>query len=93
MRDGFMVDHTTMGTVWRELRGGHRVLEELGDSVPDAPDAGEVTGALAGALTHLVAAAGQYSTGLALAGDAVRETQRDYLATDDAWARTFSRIF
>ncbi len=93
MRDGFMVEDNTMGTVWRELRAGHRALEELGDSVPDVPDAGEVTGALAGALTHLVAAAGQYSTGLALAGVVVRETQQDYRATDDACARTFSSIF
>ena len=90
---GFTIDPHTLSAVARELRSGRDTLEELAGSVPDVPDAGAATGAVAAALAHVVRAAGAYSTGLALAGDAVREGQRDYLTLDGAAARALRRIF
>jgi hypothetical protein len=90
---GFTVDHHILGAVARELRSGRDTLEKLAGSVPGVPDAGAVTGAVAAALAHVIGATGAYSTGLALAGDAVHEGRRGYLALDHTGARTFSHIF
>jgi hypothetical protein len=87
-----MADAGAMDGIRRELHAGHRALENLGDSVPDGPDAGAATPELTEALAHLVAAAGQYSTGLALAGDAVHDAQRDYVAMNEATARMFAEL-
>jgi hypothetical protein len=75
-----MVDINALDDITRELRTGHHDLEGL--SVPGLPDAGALTGALAGVLAHVVAGAGQFSTGLALAGSTVHQSRLDYVAAD-----------
>jgi hypothetical protein len=88
--NGFDIDHDTVDGLRRLLRAGHDLLEGLDTGAPTALDAGAVSDVLGEALAHLVRAAGEFSTGLAITDDAVHDGQREYLGSEVAAADWFS---
>lgn len=84
MNYGFHADPGVIEGISRTLRNAADDLDRVGSSVPSAPDAGEVTGYMAGALAKLTEAAGEMVVGAAAAGDAVADAGRQYVESDSA---------
>jgi hypothetical protein len=90
--DGFLVDDGVITGVADMLRRGSDGLEKVGGSVPEAPDAGEVSGVMGVLMSKLVDAAGEVSTGAAAAAAAVEEGGRAYVETDQAATRSLPHV-
>ena len=92
MSGDFLVDPGVIDGLASGLRSGSAGLERLGGSVPAVPDAGEVSGQMAGLMSKLVDAAGEFSTGMAAAGDAVAEGAQSYANDDHGSAQHISSM-
>ncbi|MGH3623060.1 MAG: hypothetical protein ACRDQ5_14900 [Sciscionella sp.] len=79
---GFDADPGVIDGLAGALRSGSSGLEELGGSVPGTPDAGDISADMGSLMSKLVDAAGEFSTGLAAAGDALTQTGEDYFTAE-----------
>lgn len=89
---GFDADEGVITGVASMLRSGSDSLEALGGSVPGTPDAGEVSAAMGLLMSKLVGAAGEVSTGAAVAAAAVEEGGKAYLEIDQAAEQSLRSI-
>jgi hypothetical protein len=88
--EGFTADLDVIEGVARMLRSGSQSMEDLGGSVPVAPDAGEVSVAMASMMSKLAGAAGEVSTGVAAAADEIERSAQIYRESDQAARRNLS---
>lgn len=84
--NGHEADPGVIDGIARTLRNASTQLDRAGNSVPETPDAGDATPALAAVLAQLSDNAGQLVLGLAASGDTVATASSRY-AEDDAAAR------
>lgn len=89
---GYELDDGTLRGIAASLRSGSDSVADLGESVPPAPDAGEVSRQLGHLLSHFVDQAGELATGIAAAADAVEDSGRTYASTDDENSQRFQRV-
>lgn len=83
---GYEVDPGVLKGIAGTLRNASSDLDQVGNSVPEIPEAGDATPALAAILAQLTDNAGQLVLGLAAAGESVSSAGTRY-ADDDAAAR------
>ncbi|TKG64253.1 hypothetical protein [Prauserella endophytica] len=69
--NGYTADPGVIEQISQTLRAAADDLDAIGGSVPAAPDAGEVSGMMAAALSKLTHGAGELVVGATAAGDAV----------------------
>lgn len=89
MTQGFDTDTDLMRNLAGTLHRASATLDSIGASVPGAPDAGEVSAAMAGVLSHLTRSAGELVVGAAAAGDELHKGADDFDASEDAAERSF----
>ena len=82
--DGYQVDPALLRRLGQSLQAGGESLDSLGRAVPGPPDAGEVSGEVAGLVALLTGAAGELSVRLRAAGDAVTRGGATYANAEDA---------
>jgi hypothetical protein len=91
MAEGFTADLSVIEGVVRMLRSGSQSVKDLGGSVPQAPDAGEVSAVMASMMSKLAEAAGEVSTGVAVAADEVERSAQTYRESDQVARHNLSR--
>lgn len=91
MADHFLADEGALAAAAAGLRRGADSLNDLAGSVPAAPDAGPLSGEMAGLLSKQVGAAGEYAVGVAAASQAVAEGGQAYQRADDSARQSFVR--
>jgi hypothetical protein len=79
---GIDVDLGVLGSIASGLDSGADGLEGLSGSVPGGIDAGPMTAVIAGMLSQVVDSAGNVSTSMSAAADAVRMSRRYYERAD-----------
>lgn len=84
--NGHEADPGVIDGIARTLRNASTQLDRAGNSVPETPDGGDATPALAAVLAQLSDNAGQLVLGLAASADTVATASSRY-AEDDATAR------
>ena len=82
MADGFTADPRAMAEIVAALRQGSAGVEHLAGSVPASVDAGAQTAAILKALSALTEAAGELSTRVAAAAEAVTAAEATYRQAD-----------
>jgi hypothetical protein len=92
MAEAFDVDPALLGGIAGRLRRAGDELDALGGSMPDTPDAGEVSGALGAVLAHLAAGAGNLVVGLREVGDRVTSSRDGYVDADTDAARGYRGV-
>lgn len=86
---GYEVDPGALQGISKTLRSGSQSIEDTGGSVPESVDAGDLTGVISELVSVFTNAAGELSTGLMSAAEAVDDGGRVYEADDDAAAQNF----
>ncbi|MGH4020364.1 MAG: hypothetical protein ACRDT0_14245 [Pseudonocardiaceae bacterium] len=89
MTQGFDTDTGLMRNLAATLHRATAALDSIGSSVPGAPDAGEVSAAMAGVLGHLTRSAGELVVGTAVAGDELGKGADDFDTSEDAAEHSF----
>ncbi|MDQ3151072.1 MAG: hypothetical protein M3R63_04880 [Actinomycetota bacterium] len=89
MGEGFGTDPAAMAGFASTLHTAATDLAALGDSLPDMPDAGEVSADMASVLSHLTAVVAELVTGVTAAGDSVSAGGSDYAEGEDVSRRSF----
>ncbi|SDP56231.1 hypothetical protein SAMN04487905_105220 [Actinopolyspora xinjiangensis] len=79
---GYEVDPGELDNLAGSLRDGSDSVEELG-SAPGVPDAGPLSSEMGKLMSLLTGAAGELSTGVAAAADAVSEGGRVYVENEE----------
>lgn len=90
---GYGVDPAAMEDLAATLRGGVAALDPLADSLPSMPDAGELSGEMAGALSNFARGAAELMMGVSTAGDHVAAGGAEYAGAEDAGRRGFENQF
>jgi hypothetical protein len=89
MAQGFDTDTDLMRNLADTLHRASATLDSIGASVPGAPDAGEVSPAMADVLSHLTRGAGELVVGTAVAGYELSKGADDFDASEGAVERSF----
>ncbi|SFQ21592.1 hypothetical protein SAMN05421810_105207 [Amycolatopsis arida] len=79
---GFRAEPGVLDGIASTLRTAAGRLDEVGNSTPPTPDAGDASAAVAVILAKLTDSAGQLVIGTAAAGDAVADGGATYAETD-----------
>lgn len=84
---GYEVDPGALQGISKTLRSGSQSIENVSSSMPESVDAGEFTGVISELVSVFASAAGEVSTGLMAAAEAVDDNGRVYQDTDDTAAQ------
>lgn len=84
---GFLADVERFPELATALTGGAHALDEAGTGIPDLPNAGESTPAVADAMGGMAEAIGLFVTAMAATGHGVGDSDRGYRHTDADGAR------
>jgi len=90
--NGFSVDLSVHDHLAGTLTAAADAIDALAATAIDAPNAGELSGLMTLAISHLMSAAGEYAAGLDAVADAVRQTAATYAHTDNAAADHFHNL-
>jgi hypothetical protein len=85
----FAVDLAAMEAVASTLRSGVDRLDLLAESAPGMPDAGELSGHMAGVLGNFTRSVGDLMIGVLTAVDQVAASAAEYVEADDSSRRGF----
>jgi len=87
---GYEVDPDVLEGMASTLRNASSDLDKVGNALPETPDAGDATPAIAAMLAQLTDNAGQMVLGLAAAGESASQAASRYAADDAAARDTFA---
>ncbi|MDQ4021818.1 MAG: hypothetical protein M3257_09385 [Actinomycetota bacterium] len=89
MTDQLQTDPAVMEGLASTLRHSATTMASVGGSVPDTPDAGEVSADMAVVLSQLVAATAELVSGVTAAGDALASGGAEYAESEQTNRRSF----
>lgn len=89
---GHKADPGVLDGITDRLRNASTDLDGVGKTLPESPDAGDATAAIAAILAQLSDNAGQLVIGLEAAATMVSDAKDRYVADDEAARATFERV-